>query len=140
MKWGKTAVILILLDFIHHLNGNKDSHPASLCSHWQELSSLQQLLQVWLLLYCNSLSTKYFALEISHLLQQWNEKDLYDLDFLQITIKLQNNQAHFSPVKKNKKHTLFISSCIVHVLGMGDAFSVLRFSNNTAFDLVPSSA
>jgi len=55
-------------------------------------------------------------------------------------LNFKKNQANF--LQQKKKHTLFISACIVQlqVLGMGDSFSVPGFSNRTAFDLVPSSA
>lgn len=57
----------------------------------------------------------------------------------QLNFKKKKKRPIFS---SEKKHTLFISSCIVQlqVLGMRDSFSVPGFSNHTAFDLVPSSA
>lgn len=59
-------------------------------------------------------------MEISRLLKQWNEKYLYDLDFLQTTNskKTPNNSSQFSPVGKKAYIINFFLYCSAP--GFGD--------------------
>lgn len=127
-----------------------------MCSQRQELSSLEHLIPVWLLSLHKCLSSEHVALEISHLVKQWNEC-IFRIIWIFYRQQTKTNRQPQTPNKqqnkpnKQKFKPIFFSgrkayainfSCIVHLqgLGMRDSFSVPGFNNPTAFDLLPSSA